>query len=1195
MKSEVKERIEKELKKYEQKNIKISDKQYTLYVVPEFCDEDLNIFEGFLFVETEDKSEVSYLKTRYRPPVSGYAPRIGIILYDDHLLIKDYRRDKHIIKTLKKINKKFLNKLEEALGDPKEESFSKLFDRSDVIEEFYILFKKSREYLLKNIKGISEEERREEFVDNFMMQMLTLWYLQEIGFFNSDKNYFITKFKEFKESKRKKLFGEFKNYYEFLTYFFEKVSNNLDSQYYEDKIVGKVVVIGPALFLNGEHSKSISIPDKCFYEEGMTDILINTPPKKVSQEVPLLNLFESRDWTEGNIDEFVLGAIYEKLITYMEKKKLGAYYTPEEITSYICKNTIEPYLVDRINERFDKNFESIDQVIESNDEEILLSLFEQLKEIKILDPAVGSGHFLESAINVLVSIYEKIREKAIELNMKKGLEIITAGEKGEIKKINLLELSDEERFKLLVKFFIILSKNIYGVDINPSALKVAKARLFLTLAKHFRAGKEKEVFIRFPNVHFNLRDGNSLIGYVELGKEQQKGQLQLDFFVEEKQAEYITEEIKVVAELKPYLEKTAKSLNLDGNIVKEVEELNEILAKKKIDWKDFEKVLRTKEKLITILIASLNSQYAQPLNDLLRKITDLFNEKLDEKYAEEHNIKLEDLKKIQTFHWVFEFPEVFLDRCGFDVVIGNPPYVRQEGINHIVDGVNYKEILSRIYEPFDNTFDFSMFFILRSLSTTRGKGYHSFIITNKWLRAKYGAKIRKYLRENFTIRKVIDFNGIRVFVGATVDTLIYVIQKKEPEKDNRIFYNHPKSWDAVEQGGYYVKQSNLSDDVWDFVRDEMEEIKKWIEKVGKPLKELDVNIYYGIKTGFNDAFIIDDETRKKIIEEDPKSAELIKPLLRGRDIGWYFVEWNNEWMIIIPAGFTRKLIKRNAHLEEAEEIFKNAYSSIYSHFEKFKDIKSGRGKGLVNRDDQGDYWWELRPCDYYSEFEKPKIVWQEIVREPSFYLDQSKMYGEATTFTITSEKTNLKLLLVLLNSRLSWIAIRLCGTNLGENTARYKKVYTEKIPIRLSEKTEKYEIFADYLLFLNATEERRQKLKEMIEYFDCQIADCLVYELYFKEKFAKDGLYKEPKEYLLQAVSKHLKQINYDRWAELYWKKQLEGKLTEEEVKELERLEEENLKTIKKVYESMREDKEINKWIEKIKSHEWVKIIEGGK
>ncbi|MCD6214179.1 MAG: hypothetical protein J7J46_04285, partial [Candidatus Desulfofervidus sp.] len=468
MKSEIKKVLDKELSKYESKKVTLNNRQYKLYIFHE--NPRANLYEGFLFVATSDKSEIKKLK-QLDPYKAGlaYCPRVPIIMDEgkESLLIKDNLHNRHIIKTLKKINKTFLNKLKKALSEPSDENLSKLFDRRDVIEEFYILYKKARDYLLKNIKGIPEEEKREEFVDNLMMQMLTLWYLQERGFFNNDKNYFITKFKE---SKQKKLSGEFKNYYGFLTYLFEKLSDNLDRQYYnkdknnKDKIVGKVVVIGPAVFLNGEHSKAISIPDKCFYKEGMTEVLINIPPKRVSQEVPLLNLFESRDWTEGNMDESVLGDIFEKLITYMERKRLGAYYTPEEITSYICKNTIEPYLVDKVNEKFKRNFETIDQIIESNDKDILFCLFEQLKEIKILDPAVGSAHFLESAINVLVSIYEKIKEKAIELGIKKGLEIIATDEKGEIETKNLLEISDD-KFKLLIKFFIILSKNIYGVDI----------------------------------------------------------------------------------------------------------------------------------------------------------------------------------------------------------------------------------------------------------------------------------------------------------------------------------------------------------------------------------------------------------------------------------------------------------------------------------------------------------------------------------------------------------------------------------------------------------------------------------------------------------------------------------------------------------------------------------------------------------
>jgi len=721
--------IDRAIKNYSVKPIKIQDKVYNLHIFSK--DEDINLFEGFLFSEVKEKSELSYLTSRYRAPVSGYVPRLCLLVYNDQILIKDYRRNKLIRKTIEKINQPFISKLNKALSEPNENNFNKLFDRTDIIEEFYILYKKSRDFLLKNIKGISGEERREEFVDNFMMQMLTLWYLQERGFFNNDTSYLITKFKELEQ---KKLFNGFNNYYAFLTYFFDKIGNHLNNQYYEDKIVGKVVVVGPAIFLNGEHdSKAISIPDKCFYKE---EFLITTQPKKVSDEVPLLNLFESKDWTEGNIDEFVLGAIYEKLITYMERKRLGAYYTPEEITSYICKNTIEPYLIDRINEKFDKNFESIDQIIEDEkNKKILSCLFAQLKEIKILDPAVGSAHFLESAINVLVSIYEKIWNKTKELGIKRGLDIIAADEHGRIKTINLLEISDEEQFKLYVKFFIILSKNIYGVDINPSALKVAKARLFLTLAKHFDI--HKNYFIRFPNVHFNLREGNSLIGYVQLEKEQErvKGQLALDLFVKKEEATYVSEAIKIVTELKEYLIETANALGINGNIVKEIEELNKILSKKGVKWNDFEFVLRTKEKLIRILTASLNSQYARPLNELLNQITELFNHKLDEKFAKEYNIDLGELKKIKTFHWVFEFPEVFLNRKGFDVVVGNPPY---GGNIHVIEIKLVDKC--EISKP-----NIAKAFILRGYDLTGKKGYMSLLSPKSLTYASDWFNLRKFL------------------------------------------------------------------------------------------------------------------------------------------------------------------------------------------------------------------------------------------------------------------------------------------------------------------------------------------------------------------------------------------------------------------------------------------------------------------
>jgi len=1153
MKFETSKLIEKELKKYSKKDIKISDKQYTLHVVPELCDEDLNIFEGFLFVEADNKSEVSYLKARYRPPVSGYAPRIGIILYDGHLLLKDYRKNRHIIKTLKKINKTFLNKLKKALSEPSDENLRKLFDRSDVIEEFYILYKKARKYLLQpnNLKGISGQEEREEFVDNLMMQMLTLWYLQERGFFNNDKNYFITKFKELKQ---KKLFNGFKNYYEFLVYLFEKISGYADKQYIDDDPkIGKVVVIGPAVFLNGKHSKAISIPDKCFYKEGMTEVLINTPPKRVSQEVPLLNLFESRDWTEGNMDEFVLGSIYEKLITYMERKKLGAYYTPEEITSYICKNTIVPYLVDKVNEKFKRNFETIDQIIESNDKEVLLCLFEQLKEIKILDPAVGSAHFLESAINVLVSIYEKIREKAIELGIKKGLEIIATDEKGEIETKNLLEISDD-KFKLLIKFFIILSKNIYGVDLKPSALKIAKARLFLTLAKHFKAGKEKDVFIRFPNVHFNLREGNSLIGYVNIERQKPKGQLQLDLFVNEEQAEYIVEKIKVVSELKPHLEKTANALEISGNVVNEVKDLNRILLKKQISWHDFEKVLRTKEKLIRILIASLNSQYAEPLNKLLGLITDLFNHKLDEKFAEEHEIKLEDLKKIKTFHWVFGFPEVFLDRGGFDVVVGNPPYVRADTDDAFI--IKERELILKtgFYETLYEKWDMYIAFIERGFKLSRKKGYFSLIVEDSYNSSKYAKKSHNYFVENAMIKELNFCSDISIFQGVGVRNTIFIFKN---EKNSN---NIPQRLKRIERFENFVSLPSTTQK--DFGNDLFNPRKSPEQTISinefNYLKEI-CYISYGLRPNADERKYKGEFKKSDLISEI-KDHKHPSPYLEGKMISkWQikefkFLEWGTE--------------------RSPQKLVRPTFPELY----KPPKILFGSITGSTY-DNIGFF------CNHSIIVITPWINLRGVSNRSISKKAKGKIREQ---FEKLSMQYELKFLLMIINSTIGSYLIK-------QNQRNKLSVYPDdlsnlKIKICSKENQKKYAFPSDYLLFLNATEERRQKLQEAIEFFDRQIADSLVYELYFKEKFVEDGLYPTPKRYLAEAVSKHLKAVNYDRWAELYWKKQLEGNLKPEEEKELEDLENENLKTIIEVVEAIRADREIMELIERIKGHEWVKV-----
>jgi HEPN domain-containing protein len=710
------------------------------------------------------------------------------------------------------------------------------------------------------------------------------------------------------------------------------------------------------------------------------------------------------------------------------------------------------------------------QIIEQGDKKALIYLFEQLKEIRILDPAVGSAHFLESAIDVLVDIYEKIWDKARELRLKKGLEIVAADDRGRIEQIELLDISDEKLFKLYVKFFIILSKNIYGVDISPGALKVAKARLFLTLAKHFDV--RRSIFIRFPNVHFNLREGNSLIGYVEMGRPE--GQATLDFFVKEGDAGYITKSsIEVVSELKGYLLETAKALGIEGNILKDVEELNRIVSRKKIEWRDFEKVLRTKEKLIRVLIASLNSQYARPLNTLLNNVTALFNQKLDEKFAREQDIELSELREIKTFHWLFEFPEVFLERGGFDVVVGNPPFLRQEIIKEP------KEILNSLYpEVYSGTSDYSVFFVKRSFELTIKDGYHSFIITNKWLTRKYGEKLKSYLKENLQIEQIIDFGENNPFVGITNYVLIYVIKNTPPPKNNSIFYCAPQEASQilrVQELGYPVAQESL-EGVWTFTNEFENEIKKWAESVGKPLKEWDVKIYRGITTGLNDAFIIDFETMRKIVEEDEKSKEILKPVITGKEIERYYCEWKGTWIIKSVQDLDDLPIK---------------YPAVFEYLNIFKEK-------LEIRVDQGNSWYNLRPCIYYDEFEKPKIMWQWTSKEPSFVWDIAGMYAPNNVFIMTHAS---KYILALLNSRLITWYFEKISPKVRGGTLIFAKAYIEPIPLVEAPKNiqQIFETLTNYILYIKSKKDIREKLSEVVEFFDERIIDSLVYELYFRD------------------------------------------------------------------------------------------------
>ncbi|MFY9516077.1 MAG: N-6 DNA methylase, partial [Dysgonamonadaceae bacterium] len=366
------------------------------------------------------------------------------------------------------------------------------------------------------------------------------------------------------------------------------------------------------------------------------------------------------------------------------------------------------------------------------------------------------------------------------------------------------------------------------------------------------------------------------------------------------------------------------------------------------------------------------------------------------------------------FDFEVYFSEVFHRKKGFDVVIGNPPYIQLQ--KTFDDKRKYADLYKQLnYETFERTGDIYCLFYEKGITLLNEGGHLAFITSNKWMRAAYGKKLRNYFLKNNP--KILIDLGPGVFENATVDTNILIIQKAKNQHrlqavaitENK--KNHIDLAAILKRNG--VALNRLSADAWFIGSDAEQRLKEKIERIGKPLKDWDVNIYYGIKTGLNEAFIIDSDKRQEILnncldeDERRRTEAIIKPILRGRDIKRYYYEWA-RWVIVIPAGWTNE----NKNKETAENFINNQFPALINHLKQF-ETKAKK------RDDQGDYWWELRACAYYPEFEKEKVVWGGVVTTKEFFklrmtfLDPDKFLNAPANF-MTGR--NLKYLLGYANS-----------------------------------------------------------------------------------------------------------------------------------------------------------------------------------
>jgi type II restriction/modification system DNA methylase subunit YeeA len=789
------------------------------------------------------------------------------------------------------------------------------------------------------------------------------------------------------------------------------------------------------------------------------------------------------------INASVLGRIFEKINGYKD----GSFFTPGYITEYMCRETIRRAVVQKFNETYESwNCEDIDEVAAriSRHEIPYDKANEIVNSITICDPAVGSGHFLVSALNELIAIKSDLRIfvdednhriRDVEISVDNDELSISVGQDpffeyrvhSEWKENGTIERTvgpDTQRLqKALFREKNILIENcLFGVDINPNSVNICRLRLWIELLKHayYKESTDFQQLEVLPNIDINIKQGNSLVSrfnldadlsqilannddltieeykqavrsYKETGDREDKRALK-------EQINSIKESFSVgLKELHPVRQKLKKQREI---LIKEEAKLDLFEGDKK-SKKEQKKIAKTKKKV----------------------------GKLEEELEELENATFYD----QAFEWRFEFPEVLDEEgifTGFDAVIGNPPYIRQELLKDI------KPYLKDNYEVYYGSADLYQYFVQKGVEILRDKGYFHYIISKKWMRTNYGKPLREWA-QNYQIKSIIDFGDLPVFEAATVYPCLLQIQNTNSESSFKAA--EVEHLDFQDLSGYLsevkfsVDQEKLQLSGWSLIDERSQKLLNKLKEIGTSLAEyVDQKIYRGIVTGYNKAFIIDQETKEKLISQDSTSAELIKPFLRGRDIKRYQQPEADEYVL-----FTR----RGVEIED--------YPAILNYLEGYKESLEPRPTDVDSSDwdgrKPGSYeWYEIQDTiDYYEEFEKPKIIIPAIVKSANYAFDTENMYSNDKTTIISKDD---KYLLGTLNSKLSdFFIFNISNTKRG-GYYEYKPMYVEKIPIvePSDEDRKKIESFVEQILTAKKDNPKADtsELEEEI--------DQLVYKLY---------------------------------------------------------------------------------------------------
>ncbi len=764
----------------------------------------------------------------------------------------------------------------------------------------------------------------------------------------------------------------------------------------------------------------------------------------------LFEFLEAYDFSTDNKNEVEEGEQNKALINasvFFEKingYKDGSFYTPSYITMYMSRETLRRAVVQKMNTHYNWKCSDFDDLKEELRDHLRaqgktrqharLEANKVINSLKICDPAVGSGHFLVSCLNELIAIKSDLKilcdAKGERLDTYVSLEndeLVLEDENGDFFTYNPSVARTHATQKALFhEKQTLIEHCLFAVDINPNSVKICRLRLWIELLKNAYYNQD-DVLQTLPNIDINIKCGNSLISRFDLADDLKSA---------------------FRSNTNPYSLKDYK------NAVQEYKTTNDKARKREI------------ERIIGTIKSNFKTFLSKKQNDKYNRVIYKYNLKKEElenlgKFGAKVNKKDKAaLKKLKTaaskaqitkeetlnnaiyqnaFEWRFEFPEV-LDNTGkfvgFDVVIGNPPYIRHEEIKWM------KPYLKKRFETFAGTADLYVYFVEQAFNVMKEGGEFAYILPNKWMRAGYGKALRQWI-DLYTIHEIIDFGDLPVFEEATTYPSIFSMQKSQPNSNlfkaaeiKNLQFKDLTSY--LQTDSYHVNKSLLSDLGWSLVDDVTQYLLEKIRKEGTSLGDyVEGKVYRGVLTGLNEAFVIDEKIKERLIEEDKNSIEVIKPFLKGKDIKRYKKPIGERHLILFKSKDTEAWFGK---LDESEawEKLSDRYPSVCRHLKQYEEDAKKRA-------DQGQYWWELRACAYYNEFEKSKIMLPDIALQCNALYDNKGYYCANTGYIILG----LDLVhLGLLNSKLLLFFYSNLTQTIRGGYYRFIRQYLEQLPIK---------------------------------------------------------------------------------------------------------------------------------------------------